>query len=240
MHGVFGPERAAAATLAGLAVGAWFYAALYPTSQLFGSVIIAGNDPAEVALTYDDGPNPAATPQLLDVLARFNIRATFFLIGKHVRLQPALARRIAAAGHLIGNHSMTHPWLAWQSASRVRSEIADTSQLLEDVLGQPVRLFRPPHGARRPLVLEIATELGLHTVNWNIITHDWRPQPSALIVEKVRNGVARNRAHRRGSNILLHDGGMGQPRLASVEASANIIQEACGASHRFVTPDAWI
>lgn len=228
----------AAATTLG--VGAWFYAALYPTSQIFGKVLIAGNDPNELALTYDDGPNPAATPQLLELLARHGIRATFFLIGNHVRQQPALAREIADAGHIVGNHTMTHPWLAWQSAARIRAELADTNALLEDTLGVPIRLFRPPHGARRPEVLREAARLGLATVNWNIITHDWRPQPAAQIAEKIRLGIRRNQAHVRGSNILLHDGGMDQPRLPSIAATETIIQEARASGKRFVTPATWL
>jgi peptidoglycan/xylan/chitin deacetylase (PgdA/CDA1 family) len=244
MHGVTDYKSAAAlAAVAGVAAGAWFYAALCPTSQVFGRVVIAGEDPAELALTYDDGPNPAATPQLLEVLARHNVRATFFLIGRHVRLEPALAREIVAAGHTVGNHTMTHPWLAWQSGRRIRAEIADTNALLEDTLGQPVRLFRPPHGARRPVVLRTAAELGLSTVNWNIITHDWRPQPSARIVELVRRGIARNENVGRGSNVLMHDGGeasLGQPRMNSVYATETVILDACAAKRRFVTPEDWI
>ena len=153
----------------GLAVGAWFYAALYPASQLFGRVILAGGDPVELALTYDDGPNPAATPGLLELLAKHEVRATFFLIGASVRRQPRLTREIAAAGHCIGNHTMTHPWLSYQSAARIRQEIAGANSAIEDVIGIPIKLFRPPHGARRPVVVRIANELGLATVNWNII-----------------------------------------------------------------------
>ena len=227
-------------TAAGLAAGAWFYAALHPTSQIFGRVVIAGNDPGEIALTYDDGPNPAATPRLLEVLARNEVRATFFLIGEFVRKQPRLVREIAAAGHVIGNHTMTHPWLSYQSAARVRSEIADANAAIEDVIGAKVSLFRPPHGARRPVVLEIARELGLTTVNWNIITHDWRVQPSEAIVDKIRNGIRRNKAHRRGSNILLHDGGLGQPRMPSVIATETVIADARAAGMRFVSPAAWV
>jgi hypothetical protein len=104
-------SAAGVAAVAGLAVGGWFYAALYPTSQIFGRVVIAGNDPGEIALTYDDGPNPAATPRLLEVLAKQDVQATFFLIGEFVRKEPGLVREIAAAGHAIGNHTMTHPWL---------------------------------------------------------------------------------------------------------------------------------
>jgi len=235
------PESVAAVAVgAGLAVGAWFYAALYPTSQLFGRVVIAGEDPGELALTYDDGPNPAATPRLLEVLAKHEVRATFFLIGESVRRQPGLAREIAAAGHAIGNHTMTHPWLSYRSAARIRGEIAGGSAAIEDVIGGEVRLFRPPHGARRPVVLRVAEELGLATVNWNIITHDWRVQPPESIVEKVRNGLRRNRAHGRGSNILLHDGAMDQPRMPSVRATETIIADAKAAGMRFVTPEAWV
>jgi peptidoglycan/xylan/chitin deacetylase (PgdA/CDA1 family) len=235
------PESVAAVAVgAGLAGGAWFYAALYPTSQIFGRVVIAGDDPAELALTYDDGPNPSATPQLLDLLAKHHVRATFFLIGEYVRRQPALAREIAAAGHSIGNHTMTHPWLSYRSAARIRSEIAGANSAIEDVIGGGVKLFRPPHGARRPVVFRIAKELGLTTVNWNIITHDWRLQPAASIVEKVRNGVRRNRAYVRGSNILLHDGALYQPRIPTVEATATIIADARADGMRFVTPEAWV
>src|ERR1700730_16190236 len=158
---------AAALTTAGLL--ACTYAALSAQSQLFGKVLIASRNPNEIALTYDDGPNDIVTERLLDVLAHSNIRATFFLIGRYVRQRPQIARAVAASGHLIGNHTMTHPWLAWQSSARIRQELADCNALLEDTLGTPVRFFRPPHGARRPYVLHTAHELGLTPVNWNII-----------------------------------------------------------------------
>jgi peptidoglycan/xylan/chitin deacetylase (PgdA/CDA1 family) len=235
------PESIAAVAVgAGLAVGAWLYAALYPASQIFGRVVIAGDDPGEIALTYDDGPNPAATPQLLEVLAKNEVRATFFLIGQFVRKQPALAREIASAGHVIGNHTMTHPWLSYQTAARIRSEIAGANAAIEDVIGAEINLFRPPHGARRPVVLRIAEELGLATINWNVITHDWRVQPSQAIVEKVRNGVRRNQARQRGSNILLHDGGLDQPRMPTVIATETIIADAKASGMRFVSPAAWV
>src|SRR5277367_6556845 len=100
-----------AAAAAGLATGGYAYAAMWPTSQIFGKTILAGSDPNEYALTYDDGPNDACTERLLEILARHNVRATFFLIGRFVRQRPDLVRAVHAAGHLIGNHTMTHPWL---------------------------------------------------------------------------------------------------------------------------------
>src|SRR5207244_3468160 len=81
----------------------------------------------------------------------------------------------SAAGQLIGNHTVTHPWLAWQSAARIRQELAGCNAALEDTLGGPVHLFRPPHGARRPYVLRVARDLGLTTVQWNVMAGDWTP-----------------------------------------------------------------
>lgn len=241
MNSMTGRESVAVVTaFTGLAVGAWFYAALYPTSQLFGRLVIAGKDPAELALTYDDGPNPDATPRLLELLAEHEVTGTFFLIGESVRKQPMLAREIAAAGHCIGNHTMTHPWLFGKTRERIRREIAGANAAIEDVIGAQVKLFRPPHGARRPAVLRVADELGLATVNWNIITHDWLVQPPAAIIEKVRDGVRRNQVYGCGSNVLLHDGGVNQPRMPSVIATETIIADAKAKRMRFVTPQVWV
>ena len=170
------------------------------------------------------------------MLAKHDVQATFFLIGDWVRREPGLVREIAAAGHAIGNHTMTHPWLSYCGDARIRTEMADSKAIIEDTTGAKISLFRPPHGARRPVVLEVARELGLATVNWNIITHDWRPQPSEAIVAKVRNGIRRNEAHGRGSNVLLHDGGFGQPRMASVIATETIVADAKAKGMRFVSP----
>src|SRR6266566_2602529 len=136
---------AAALTAAGLLASGCTYAALSAESQLFGKTLIASGNQNEIALTYDDGPNDIVTERLLDVLAVHNVRATFFLIGRYVRQRPQIARAIASAGHLIGNHTMTHPWLAWQSSARIRHELIGCNAILEDTLGIPIRYFRAPH-----------------------------------------------------------------------------------------------
>ena len=234
---------AAVVTTAGLLAGGCAYAALSAQSQIFGDTLIASNDPNEIALTYDDGPNDIVTERLLDVLAQHNVLATFFLIGKFAHQRPQIVRAIAASGHLIGNHTMTHPWLAWQSPSRIREELTGCNAILEDTLGAPVRYFRAPHGARRPTVLHIARELGLTPVQWNILPGDWKSiGPEAIAVRTVQ-GIAHNRRHNRASNIVLHDGGqkgLGQPRLPTVEATRILLQKyRTQTETKFVTIDSW-
>jgi peptidoglycan/xylan/chitin deacetylase (PgdA/CDA1 family) len=224
------------------AAGAAAYAALWPQSQLFGKMLVAGSDPNEIALTYDDGPNDDATERLLEVLARHDVHATFFLIGNFVRQRPDLVRSIAAAGHVVGNHTMSHPWLSWQSTARIREELAGCNAVLEDTLGAPVRFFRPPHGARRPVVLRTARELGLTAVQWNVTASDWNPIAGEEIFSNVARGIERNRSRERASNVLLHDGGhlgIGQPRLPTVEATKRLLEQYKPAGMRFVTPEAW-
>lgn len=237
-------QTATTAVVATAAVaGTAAYAALWPQSQIFGRVLVAGSDPNEIALTYDDGPNDEATERLLEVLARHEVRATFFLIGSFVRQRPALVRAIAAAGHVVGNHTMTHPWLSWQSAARIREELAGCNAVLEDTLGAPVRFFRAPHGARRPVVLQIARELGLTAVQWNITAFDWKAISAEEIFGTVTRGIERNRSRKRGSNVLLHDGGhlgIGQPRLASVEATRRVLELYQAGGTKFVTVADWV
>jgi peptidoglycan/xylan/chitin deacetylase (PgdA/CDA1 family) len=234
---------AAALTAAALLAGGCTYAALSAQSQIFGKVLIAGPNPNEIALTYDDGPNDIVTERLLELLASHNIRASFFLIGNFVRQRPQIVRAIATAGHLIGNHSMTHPWLAWQSSTRIRQELAGCTAALEDTLGAPVHYFRAPHGARRPAVLRIVRELGLTPVQWNILPGDWKPIGAEEIAARTIRAIAWNQRHNRASNIVLHDGGqagLGQPRLPTVEATRLLLERYTPQTGtKFVTVDSW-
>jgi peptidoglycan/xylan/chitin deacetylase (PgdA/CDA1 family) len=234
-----GLAAAAAAVAAG---GTLAWAALSPQSQIFGRTVIAGSDPGQIALTYDDGPNDAATMQLLDVLAAHNVRASFFMIGRFVRERPEIARAVHAAGHLVGNHTMTHPWLAWQTERVICDELRGCNEALEDVLGAPVRHLRPPHGARRPAVLRAARALGLTIVQWNVMGHDWAPIGAEGVLRKVRHGMESVRGRGRGANILLHDGydrRMGADRSATVQATDRLLGELAGDGSRLVTVGAW-
>jgi peptidoglycan/xylan/chitin deacetylase (PgdA/CDA1 family) len=207
---------AAAASLAS-------YASVSPTSQLWGKTV-ARLAPGEIALTYDDGPNDGTTQLLLEVLAEAEVRATFFLIGRYVRQQPALVRQIQQAGHTLGNHSDTHPNLIWTSPARTRDEIIRCQQSIEDAAGVSVRLFRPPFGMRRPDTLRIARELGLTPVMWNVTCYDWKPTATATsIIDQTQRQM---RPHS-GAILLLHDGGhlaFGADRLATIEATRRLLQ----------------
>lgn len=236
-------EGAVATAALGLAAGGCAYASLWPTSQIFGRTLIAGDDPSQVALTFDDGPNDAATPELLEVLARHGVRATFFAIGDFARARPEIVRQVVAAGHLLGNHTMDHPRLSTQTAARVRRELAECNAALEEITGAAVKFFRPPYGARRPAVLRVARELGLVPVLWNVTGHDWEPIGVERILGNLESGIARNRRRGRGSNLLLHDGGhrgMGAARMDTVRAVDRLLTAHRGTATRFVTVDAWV
>jgi peptidoglycan/xylan/chitin deacetylase (PgdA/CDA1 family) len=231
-----------AGLMTGLTVGGYAYAALVPTSQLFGRTLIAGPDIDEVALTFDDGPNEPYTDQLLDLLAQHQVRATFFLVGNYVRRRPDLARAILQAGHLIGNHTMSHPSLMWERPSRVREELVGCNSVLEDVTGQAVHYFRPPFGARRPDVLRIATELGLEPVMWNVTAHDWDATDPRALAARVQRLIKRNQGLGRGSNILLHDGShrqLGTDRSVTLAATRILLDSWSGTNLRKVAIDTW-
>lgn len=231
------------ATAAGLAaaMGGFAYASLWPASQIFGKSLIAPRKPGELALTFDDGPNPTVTPRLLDLLAEHKVPATFFLLGSHAAAQHDLVRRIVAEGHLIGNHSWSHPNLALCSGKRIRRELTSTRDALQQIAGAPVKYFRPPFGARRPATLSIARELDMIPVLWNAMTSDWsQPSPDRIAQQLIRKIDALTRQGL-AANIVLHDSGhldraaWREPSLAAAERMIEHYQP----THRFVRVDAW-
>lgn len=235
----------AAALTAGLGAGGYAYAAMWPASRIFGKAMTAprnpANGPGELALTFDDGPNPRWTPLLLETLARRDVKATFFLLGKYAVTQKPLVRQIFEAGHLIGNHSWSHPNLARTGAQTTREELARTSEELAQIVGAPVRYFRPPYGGRSPLTLRIARELELIPVLWNAIASDWTATAPEQITPRMAALIERHERRGYATNIVLHDGsqhGLDVNRAASVAAAGQLI-ERYQASHRFVTLDAW-
>jgi len=217
---------AAAASAAG-------YQSMAPTAQWYGRTFSSGmRGSKQIALTYDDGPNDPHTLRLLDVLAKHNVRATFFMIGCHVQQRPDIARAVAQAGHVIGNHAFTHPLLTFQSEAQTRKQLVDCRQALHDAVGEHSNLFRPPFGGRRPATLKIARELGLEPVMWNVTGYDWTAPPAAAIEKKVA------RQMRGGDVILLHDGShraLGADRAQTVIATDNLIRRYKDQGYEFVT-----
>jgi peptidoglycan/xylan/chitin deacetylase (PgdA/CDA1 family) len=230
-----------AAGAIGLTAGGFAYASLWPTSQIFGRTLVAPPRPGTLALTFDDGPNPAWTPRLLDILAAHNAHATFFMVGRFAEAEPSLVRRVADAGHLIGNHSWSHPNLARTASSRIRQELTRTSDTLAQIVGRPPRFFRPPYGARRPYVLRAARSLGMTPVTWNAMTSDWVDPSADHIAAELMKKIDRNEVDGWASNIVLHDGGhraLGTDRGPSVAAAGQILARYA-ATHKFITLDSW-
>jgi peptidoglycan/xylan/chitin deacetylase (PgdA/CDA1 family) len=214
---------------------------MWPASQIFGPTLIAPAKPGELALTFDDGPNPAWTPQLLDILGSRGVRATFFLVGQFAKAEPLLTRSIADAGHLIGNHTWSHPNLAMTAPARGREELIRTKETLEQITGKPVRHFRPPFGARRPDVLATARRLGLTPVLWNAMTSDWSEKSADRIAGQLMRKIQGLEAGGRAANIVLHDGshrGLNADRGPSVGAVGRLLARYAS-THSFVTVDAW-
>jgi len=221
---------AAAALVAATTAG---YQSMGPTAQWYGRTFTSAKRGArQLALTYDDGPNDAHTQNLLEVLARHKVHATFFLVGRYVQQRPDLAREIAAAGHIIGNHTFTHPLLTLKSSAEIREELSSCAKAIEDAVGAHSNLFRPPFGGRRPAVLRIARELGLIPVMWSTTGYDWNAPPAAEIVSKVSQQIAG------GDVILLHDGGhkkMGADRSQTILATDQLIQRYKSKGYEFKT-----
>ena len=220
----------AAAAACAVAAG---YQSMAPTGQWYGRTF-TGLAPGtkQLALTYDDGPNDPHTLRLLEFLAKHNVPATFFLIGRHVRQRPDIVREIDEAGHVIGNHTLTHPLLTLKSAADIRKELSDCRSVLQDTIGQHSNLFRPPFGGRRPAVLRIARELGLEPIMWNVTGYDWNAPPAVKIEKKVSRQI------RGGDVILLHDGGhkqMGADRSQTVLATDHLISRYKSEGYEFVT-----
>lgn len=192
-------EWAAGLAVAGAAgLSAW--AAVSPWSQLFGPVLSRADSPRAMALTFDDGPNPALTPALLDLLERYGARGTFFMIGRHVRAHPELAAELVARGHAVGNHTDTHPNLLWLSPRRIREELDRCQDSLQNATGVSPRWMRPPYGFRGPQLAPVLRQGGWAGMAlWSRAMFDWKPQPP----EPMLRRLGRARA---GEILLMHDG----------------------------------
>ena len=183
---------------------------------------------AIVALTFDDGPDPVFTPQILDKLKKYNTKATFFLLGTSIEKHPDLVKRIAAEGHIIGNHTYSHPNLTQISDEEYHDQIKKTDKLIQDLVGYKPRFFRPTYGAINENQVQWATEKGMMVVQWSIDTLDWKGLSAEIITQTVIADILP------GSIILQHNA-PGVPLQGSVDALDQIIPQIQGMGARFVT-----
>ena len=184
-----------------------------------------------VALTFDDGPHPRHTPELLDHLDNAGVKATFFLVGRRVRALPRIAREIVERGHEVGNHGFAHVPITMLPGPMLRREIESAARVIEDATGKRTRFFRPPMGWFTASALRIVRKLGHEPVIGSIHPRDSRRPGTQAIVDHVLERVSP------GSIIILHDGGwtLRSDRSQSVTAACRLLEELPLRGYRFQT-----
>jgi peptidoglycan/xylan/chitin deacetylase (PgdA/CDA1 family) len=214
-----------------------------PTNQLWGRTITQGpTNERVVALTYDDGPNPPYTSRILDVLEQEHVHATFFLVGRAVRVYPAVVQREVRDGDAVGNHTWDHRHLILLPRSQVRASLQQTEDAIYAAAHTRTHLMRPPFGARDWIVMQAARRLGYTVVMWSVpLARDWEYPPPRVIAQRVLPHVSD------GSIIVLHDGNRGQlcaakhlsphvcDRSSDIEATRLIVESLKAQGYRFVT-----
>jgi peptidoglycan/xylan/chitin deacetylase (PgdA/CDA1 family) len=181
-----------------------------------------------VALTFDDGPDPTWTPQILDILKSEGVVATFCLVGSMLNRQRALGREEVASGHMVCNHTANHGLLGKAARDRVESEIDGGADAVKAVTGVDAAFYRPPGGELSPTVVDVAHERGQRVLHWSLDTIDYRRPPAAVLVERVMRNVGP------GAVILMHDGG--GDRSQTVAALRPIIEALKADGYGFTTP----
>ncbi len=215
------------------AAGLAAHGAFYRNSFVFGPALGRLPTPArEVALTFDDGPNPDATPRILDALGEAGVHATFFVLGRHAERWPALVRRVHDEGHAIGNHGYYHRKLHFKSPAYVRDDLGRGTDAIAAAAGVRAALFRAPHGFRSPWVNRIAASYGERVVGWSLGVWDSaRPGVDEIVRRTVRGA-------RPGSILLLHDGDgydAAGDRLQTAAAVPRIVADLSARGFTFVT-----
>lgn len=182
---------------------------------------VAAADSKKIALTFDDGPHPYYTEQLLDGLKERNAKATFFVLGEHAEQYPELVRRMSEEGHLIGNHTYSHIQLGSQNVEKFKQELIKTNQILEELTGQEIQYVRPPYGTWDK---RLEQELDMFPVLWSVDPLDWSTRSVDSIVRGVESRVKDN------AIILLHD-----EYKTTVTAALRIVDELREQGYEFVT-----
>lgn len=187
-----------------------------------------------VALTFDDGPSPVWTPQILDELKVAQVKATFFMVGHHVKSYPDIARRVADEGHSIGNHGYAHSVILYYTPAEIEEEIKYTEQVIREITGKTTTLFRPPKAWLRNSTKAKIKSLGYEVVLWSLNSKDWVGFPHQRIVRYLARHV------RNGDILLFHDSGSvlsleGGDRSQTVKAVALLVKQLKEQGFSFAT-----
>jgi peptidoglycan/xylan/chitin deacetylase (PgdA/CDA1 family) len=239
----FATRAALCAAVLGAVLFVGYEIAESPGNQLFGKTLVSGpKNERVVALTYDDGPNPPYTDEILAVLQAERVHATFFVVGRAVQAYPRVVRREAEAGDAIGNHTWNHGHLVLYDQSGLRRTLQRTDQAIFAATGHHTRIMRPPFGERDWLVLDEVRKLGYTPVMWSVpLANDWENPPARVITARVLRYVGD------GAIITLHDGNRGIvcsranasahlcDRSSDVEATRLIVNTLKRQGYRFVT-----
>ncbi|MFD5448013.1 polysaccharide deacetylase family protein [Streptomyces sp. NPDC003470] len=179
-------------------------------------------------LTFDDGPDPRYTPGILDTLAEYDVRATFFVCGEMADYNKGLLSRMADEGHVVGNHTWSHPLLTKLTRRRIRTEMERTSEIVEKTYGEAPRWFRAPYGAWNRAAFQLGAELGMEPLAWTVDTLDWTTPGTATIIDRVEGGAAP------GVVVLSHDAGGN--RSQSVRALRTYLPQLLDSGYHLTVP----
>ncbi|WP_201007960.1 polysaccharide deacetylase family protein [Paenibacillus glycanilyticus] len=200
--------------------------------QFPNTFILSGpRNTKRIALTFDDAPDPRFTPQILDVLASYDVCATFFVVGSRAVKHPALVRRIHREGHVIGNHSYNHAVLSQLNSREFHTQIWRTDAIVSNIIGYHPRFVRPPYGEMRPDQVAWSGKSGYTVVNWDVDSVDWRNNPnSSIVLHNIKKTL------QPGSIVLQHaGGGYGQDLSGTIEALPVLITQLRKKGYKFVT-----
>lgn len=216
-----------------LLVAVTWYTLENPVSQTFGPTITqVPLHEKYIALTFDDGPNPPYTNEIVEYLHRQHVPATFFVVGMAVEKHPDVVRQEVAYGNALGNHSWSHAHLVLERRAHIRSQLEKTDAAIVQATGVHTRLFRPPFGARDFAVLDTARSMGYQIIMWSVpLPRDWTNPPPQVIAQRVLRHIGD------GAIIVLHDGNRGLPgdRSNTVEATKIIVTALKREGYHFVT-----
>lgn len=211
-----------------------YYACAVPSSEIFRPVMVRGPaDGRRIVVSLDDGPSSPFTEQILDILREKKVPATFFVCGANVERYPDIVKRIVRDGHTLGNHTYSHPALAFRTPAQMADEVDRTQSAIEKVVGIRTVFFRPPYGIRLPGLMGVLGKRGLKLIMWSATGYDWKCGAEEIV------RLALKELHP-GSIILLHDGHNTLPpdqidRSATVRALPELIDKARDAGFEFVS-----